>query len=165
MTVKSYTVAGMFNGNGHVLSNLDMGDSESGDNRGLFGYIGSTGRIQDVGIQDANLTGAEFLGLMVGRNEGSLLRCYAKGRVIGRSAVGGLIGVNKGTVSHCYAVADVTAFLSIVMQLVPSTLTNMPGTLVDWWARVMKVLQIVTIYRQRTKALMSFKGMVFQTLP
>jgi hypothetical protein len=103
---------GVFDGNDHTISNLTIAASTK-DFVGLFGYVGYVGQIFNLGIENVTMTGDEYVGGLVGRNEGSLTFCSATGSVtIEGSAVryvGGLVGYNNsGTLTSCSASGSVS---------------------------------------------------------
>jgi hypothetical protein len=53
------------------------------------------------------LTG-EYIGGLIGRNTGSVLNCYATGKVTGRGYAGGLLGDNSGNATQCYSTSAVS---------------------------------------------------------
>ena len=79
----------VFLGNGRTVSHLFVG---GGDTAGLFGM--SSGVIRGVGVVDADVTGSQCAGGLVGLNGGRVETSYATGVVTGDSCVGGLVGVN-----------------------------------------------------------------------
>jgi hypothetical protein len=104
---------GIFDGNDHIISNAVINQPDSDLDRpgrnyvGLFGYVGSGGQIRNLGVEDVNMTGRDFVGGLVGVNyEGTITACYATGSVTGHD-VGGLVGVNRGTITACYATGSV----------------------------------------------------------
>lgn len=99
---------GVFDGGGHTISGLTYAAGDS-DGVGLFGV--SSGRIEDLGLVDANVVGGSRVGTLVGENSGEIRRCYARGSVGGSEwswQTGGLTGINLGTMSECYAACTVT---------------------------------------------------------
>ena len=108
--VQGTAFEGVFDGNGHTLSNLTIAASTR-DYLGLFGYIGSGGQVMNLGIINVNLIGRACVGGLVGANGGTLTSCYATGSVIGTDGssyyIGGLAGNNGGTTSQCYATGSV----------------------------------------------------------
>ena len=60
---------------------------------------------------NGNVTAQDSVGLLVGKNEGTVSNAYATGRVIGTSNVGGLAGFNfnGSTITESYAASNVTA--------------------------------------------------------
>ena len=91
----------VFQGNGHTISRLFI-DNETKDNVGLFGRVGSEGRIEKVELRDIKVTGNNFVGGLVGDNRGAISRSAVQGRIAGeRNYVGGLVGWNldNGTIT------------------------------------------------------------------
>ena len=126
--------SGIFEGNGHTIANLFMDRTES--NLGLFSVLHTNGRIQNIGLLDAEVVGTkgiisglvsinygaiinsyvtgeitgtgDFIGGLVSSNEGAIINSYATGTISGTSRVGGLVGVNDGSIINSYAMEDVT---------------------------------------------------------
>ena len=101
---------GVFDGNGHIIRNavIELPDS---DDVGLFGCLGSGGELCDLGVEDVNITGGDYVGGLVGYNDwGTLTSCYATGQVTGDRCVGGLLGQTdrRSTLTSCYATGHVT---------------------------------------------------------
>ena len=104
---KHYT--GDFKGNGNTINNLFISRSTTAY-QGLFGIIGSSGRIETLGVINANVTGSINSGVLGGDNNGAIVACYTTGKAQGNGAVGGLVGsVNGGSVNSAYSTAYVTA--------------------------------------------------------
>lgn len=82
---------GTFDGNGHTISDLYI-DRENEDNVGLFGNIGENAEITNVGLIDAEVSGDENVGGLVGMSEGTISSSYANGYVGGSEKVGCLVG-------------------------------------------------------------------------
>jgi len=101
---------GIFDGNGHAISHLSI--TASGQYYiGLFGCVGLGGQIKNIAIEDVNITGADYVGGLVGFNYGTLTACHSTGSVAGKfdiSDVGGLVGVNNGMLTNCYATGCAT---------------------------------------------------------
>ncbi|MBN2128851.1 MAG: hypothetical protein JW741_05115 [Sedimentisphaerales bacterium] len=99
---------GVFDGNGYTISHLRI---IGGGDLGLFGQVGSGGRIVNLGLVDASVdAGAgKNVGTLVGYNcIGTIENCYSSGAVSGGDDVGGLVGWNYiGTVANCYSIATV----------------------------------------------------------
>jgi len=130
---------GTFDGGGHVIRNLYInrpGEYENnppgqGGKIGLFGWTAGDpnidfnappfGEIRNLGVEDADVTGAESVGILLGQNYGTIENCWSTGTVtaiganpwgqpFGSNNVGGLIGViTKGAVADCYSTATVVA--------------------------------------------------------
>ena len=101
--------AGMFDGQGYQIQNLYINRPDE-TYVGLFGKVAAEGVIANVGVVDAEVTGAFELGGLVGWNDGTVSNSYSTGRVAanGPWAVGGLVGRNDGIVSNSYSTASVT---------------------------------------------------------
>ena len=99
---------GNYDGNGHIISNLTS-NNPSLSAVGLFGYVTGSGNIKNLGIKDANITGLDYVGALVGQyyGVGGIERCYSIGNVQGRDYVGNLIGMNATGVQDCYSIGSV----------------------------------------------------------
>ena len=95
-----------FDGNGKTISNLFIKDTAA-TYVGLFGVIGTGGRVERLGMQNVNVTGLRDVGGLVGNNGGTISASYATGSVAGDANVGGLVGSNDGTISASYATSSV----------------------------------------------------------
>ena len=103
--------AGIFDGNGHKISNFTYVSTEERP-VGLFGRVGYGGKIKDLGLSDPNIVAESSTGVgaLVGwLAGGSLSSCYVQdGKVMGYDSVGGLVGDNGGTVNNCCSTANVS---------------------------------------------------------
>jgi len=102
---------GSFDGQGHEIHDLFIRYySYYEDFVGLFGAIGVEGIVEDVGVINSDVTGYDFVGGLVGWNDGGTVsNSYSTGSVTGHGGVGGLVGLHKdGTVNNCYATGTVT---------------------------------------------------------
>ncbi|MHC4069876.1 MAG: GLUG motif-containing protein [Planctomycetota bacterium] len=105
--------AGVFDGNGHTISNFTY-DSNETDYIGLFGYVdGATATIRDLGLLDPNVNAANGwnVGSLVGfLADGSVINCYVDGCIVsGDRYVGGLLGEAwTCTISNCHVNGSVT---------------------------------------------------------
>ncbi len=107
---KDYPFTGVFDGNDHSLSNFTYTSTEP-NFIGLFGYVGSTGRVKNLGMEDVNIVASagSCIGGLVGYNKGTISDCYVTGTFDGASVAGGLAGVNNGgTISNCYATGSIS---------------------------------------------------------
>jgi len=100
-------LAGEFDGNGHKISNLKF-DFDFVPQVGLFGYLAPGGKVTQVGVENANITGADIVGSLVGESWGTVSDSYSTGSVTGGRWVGGLVGDNReGTVRNSCSSANV----------------------------------------------------------
>ena len=100
---------GTFNGQSHTVSGLYF-DNSATDYVGLFGCIGSGGKITNVSVVDSYFNGKYEVGGVCGRNiSASISNCYSAGSVNGNSFVGGVCGFNdNGNISNCYSAGAVS---------------------------------------------------------
>lgn len=103
---------GVFDGSNHTISNLTY-TSKDTDNRGLLGYVHG-GEIKDLGLIDPNVDAGsgDSIGSLVGYlQDGTISNCYVEGGAVsGTNRVGGLVGRNRGTVTKCYSTASVSGY-------------------------------------------------------
>lgn len=102
---------GVFDGDGKIISGLTI--NRSSYYQGLFGIIDSGGRVENLGVENAQVTGNGHVGILAGYNDGTVKDCYITGTVTGISAVGGLVGTSHGTIDSCYTTATVTGSTSV----------------------------------------------------
>ncbi|BDF07328.1 hypothetical protein [Emergencia timonensis] len=104
---------GTFDGNSHVIYHLNVNASTR--YAGLFGRIGTSAVIQDLGIEDAKVISTDNdVAIMAGNAQGgSINGCYVSGEVKGKSAVSGILGSTHSasyptSVTDCYARVSLT---------------------------------------------------------
>ena len=66
------------------------------------------GEIQNVGLKNSYFRGRNYIGGVVGKNNGTVENCYNTGNVVGDKWVGGVCGYNDGTNNNCYNTGKVT---------------------------------------------------------
>ncbi|POR43538.1 GLUG motif-containing protein [Methylobacterium sp. V23] len=103
---------GSLDGAGYTITGLTI-TRPSQSYVGLFGIIGSGGRVGDFGLVGGSVSGNSAVGGLVGQNGGTVIQSYATGSVTGGAkapSVGGLVGVNDsgGTVAQSYATGSVS---------------------------------------------------------
>lgn len=131
-----YPFCGMFDGNGHTISNFSYTSADAtyiglfryavgaeikdlrligpnvhvdrGDFHGsLVGHLDG-GTITNCYVEAGSVSGNDYVGGLVGSSSGVIANCYATGNVAGYGDyVGGLVGRNKFTVKDCYAICSV----------------------------------------------------------
>ena len=104
-TSNPYT--GSFDGQGHTVSGLYFNDSNTSF-VGLFGNLGSSGEIKNVGVIDSYFNGYFSVGGVCGKNTGIITSCYNTGEVSGKESVGGVCGESFGTITGCYNTGEVS---------------------------------------------------------
>ncbi len=95
---------GSLDGLGHAVSGLVINRAGS-DRIGLFAALSQGGRLQNMGLTSASVSGGNQVGAWVGDNVGGRLdNVYATGNVSGNGQVGGLLGSHQaGVVNDAYA--------------------------------------------------------------
>ncbi len=128
---------GTFHGDGHTISGLSIDRGGTSD-IGLFGTVSPGGTVRSVRLDGGTVTGGEYVGALVGTNNGTVSQSVATveitayggrvGGLVGDSGgtvedshatgavfstdngrIGGLVGENDGTVEASYATGDVTS--------------------------------------------------------
>ena len=94
---------GIFDGNGHSITNLYYKGNES--YIGFFAFVGETGIVKNLKIAGkVEPSGKQVaIGGIVGENNGIISNCNFTGLVCGKDYVGGIAGINKinGHISDC----------------------------------------------------------------
>ena len=122
---------GTFDGQGYEIRDLFINRPDEGY-VGLFGVVDEGGRIEDIGVVNADVTSKEVVGGLVGINIGAVSNSYSSGNVSGEEGVGGLVGFNNndGTLSNSYSTGYVTgsAFVGGLVGLNDGTVSNCHAT-------------------------------------
>jgi len=110
---------GVFDGNGHTISNFIYINTERDYAIGLFGcvegeYFEENIEIKNLGLIDPNVDAgtANYVGSLVGwLRWGTITNCYVEGgSVLGEERIGGIVGHNSGAISECCASGSVTGY-------------------------------------------------------
>jgi len=117
---------GVFDGKGHFVQKATI-NTPNQDFVGVFGYVGSVGKVTNLGVVNVAIYGQGAVGGLVGRNHGLISACYASGTVSGGDwDVGGLVGSNiGGAIEKCYAAVSVTSASDYAGGLVGYNLGDM----------------------------------------
>ena len=104
---------GVLKGNGYTISNLTIRTDDIND-VGLFTAIGTSGRIENVGLVNVDIAAEGTIGSIAAHNRGTIINSYAVGRVVDTrgtiNVIGGLLGRNRrGTIVNSYAYVDIRA--------------------------------------------------------
>lgn len=108
-----YSYSGIFDGQNHTISGLYFkkikGDRDAA---GLFGYIGSGGKVSNVSVLDSYFSTNGYVGGVCGDNDGTITNCYNAGTINklieDYEAYGGVCGNNSGTIIDCYNTGNVS---------------------------------------------------------
>ena len=97
---------GKFSGDGHTVSNFIINLED--ECIGLFGK--NNGTIMNLGVENAEITGYDYVGGVCGENNGTIKNCYNTGAVSGNFDIGGVCGFNSdgGTIQNCYNIGAVS---------------------------------------------------------
>ena len=74
-----HSFQGTYDGQGRTISGIRVCETSFGDNAkslALFGYLGNEGTVKNVVLRDANITGSENIGGLVGYSNGAVTDCY-----------------------------------------------------------------------------------------
>ena len=99
---------GTFDGGNHTITGLTI--NQYGSYVGMIDFLDSDGTVQNLTLENVNITGnrnmigggGDCVGSVVGDNYGTVTACTASGNVSGTSRIGGVVGYNNGTVTACY---------------------------------------------------------------
>lgn len=118
---------GNYNGQYFTINGLYI--NRSSGVQGLFGSTNYIAVIENLGVTNANVTGGNLTGAIVGRNGGDTIsNCYSTGSVSGENAVGGLAGIIVGTtLSNCFSTCSVNGDYEIgglIGEITGSAMSN-----------------------------------------
>jgi hypothetical protein len=97
---------GSFDGNGHMIRNLDI---QGHSYLGLFGQLNPGAVVSNLGLVLVNIYADSYeeksinIGGLVGYNEGLITNNHTIGTVVGDKSVGGLVGCNNGDIINNYS--------------------------------------------------------------
>ena len=100
---------GTFDGGGHTITGLTVTTSDQ--YAGLFGYIGSGGKVKDVTLENVQITNdnsSGYAGGVAGDSWGTIENCSVSGSVSGTTFAGGVVGSQwGGSITGCNSSATV----------------------------------------------------------
>jgi len=108
---------GTFDGNGYVISGIYINSTNNYLPQGLFGYLGYSAEVKNLGIVASFIKGSYLTGGFAGENGGvirengnivaktggNISNSYFRGTVIGKRYVGGLMGINYGLIVNSHS--------------------------------------------------------------
>ena len=104
--------SGRFDGQGRAITGLHI-NRPSSSYVGLFGYVGGSALVSNVRLDDANVAGGSFTGILAGQlGGGTVSGCGSGGYVRGNCVwhtdcgTGGLVGFNSATITSSYSSAS-----------------------------------------------------------
>lgn len=79
---ENHPYTGIFDGQGYIIKDLSNTNVASQSKyAGVFGFIGPTGQVQNIGVKDAKLSGTSYVGAIAGRNDGIIAKCHNIGNI------------------------------------------------------------------------------------
>lgn len=100
---------GSFNGNKNTVTGLTY-DAQNIDCAGMFGAIGTEGKVLNLYLKNIQIKGNNFTGGVTGYNNGIIENCSVNGAIAGNGYVGGVAGFNEGGgIIACSSEGTVTA--------------------------------------------------------
>lgn len=104
---------GTFDGDGKTISDMTVNGGVIND-VGLFGYIHTDGKVQNLTVSNSKVTGSDYVGIIAGRIfgvDGTITNCTVDGTntVTGEKYVGGIVGHMLGTrtkIEGCWVKGD-----------------------------------------------------------
>lgn len=111
---------GTFNGQGYTISNLCIKNPNYSEYMGLFGYIETSGVVENLYLEDLRYTGQNLetsysAGGICSSNLGKISNCHTSGIISFEANIiaGGICAMNSGTISDCESDCEITNLLNI----------------------------------------------------
>ncbi|MBR3439143.1 MAG: hypothetical protein IKH13_06550, partial [Clostridia bacterium] len=133
---------GTFDGQGYKIIGLSNAEAEDKDDSGLFGFIGESGSVKNVRLENACFEGSKIGGIahknngtiqncsfdgsiggnddsgisaggIAHENNGTIISCSFGGSIMSNDVVGGIAYENNGTITGCYCAGTVTGYISV----------------------------------------------------
>ncbi len=102
----SYSFKGTFDGKGHTIKGLYIGEDGYG---GLFDGIGTGGTVKNLSVSGSIDAMSTAIGGIAGTNSGTIENCYSDVDITGRGSLGGIAGLNAdGTIKDCYNTGNIS---------------------------------------------------------
>ena len=110
---KYYSYSGIFDGQNHTISGLYLNQMGMAGCVGLFGHVGSGGKVSNVRVLDSYFSVNGGVGGVCGYNDGTITNCYNVGMINKltddyTNDFGGVCGYNTGTIIDCYNTGNVS---------------------------------------------------------
>ncbi|OIP46573.1 MAG: hypothetical protein AUK31_07735 [Fibrobacteres bacterium CG2_30_45_31] len=132
---KTTSFGGIFHGNGKVITGLTI-NRPGMDSLGFFGRIDTTGTVDSLRLQGANVLGRTYLGTLFGSNRGTITHSFVTSSAVTSAdsvqiSIGVLGGYNTGAISNSYAsgAASATGLKSGVLAVAGGLVAFNSGTI------------------------------------
>jgi filamentous hemagglutinin family protein len=118
--------AGSYTGSSYVIDGLTI-NTPLANSVGLFGYVGSTGKVYLVSLTNAEITGSSIVGGIAGMNLGNIVggsvsnSSIVGGAGVSNDQVGGLVGTNSGNITSSFVTGGSVSGYDMVGGLVGLT--------------------------------------------
>ncbi|CAB3702271.1 two-partner secretion domain-containing protein [Trinickia soli] len=104
----STAFTGQFDGMGHTIDRLSFQQQAFWQPTGLFGVVGKTGIVRNVGVTNSNANYDDGpSGILAGDNQGLVTHSYTTGFLYAtnenQTTTGGLVGQNDGTITRSWS--------------------------------------------------------------
>lgn len=108
-----YSYSGIFDGQNHTISGLYLNQMGMAGCVGLFGHVGSGGKVSNVRVLDSYFSVNGGVGGVCGYNAGTITNCYNAGMINKltddyTNDFGGVCGYNTGTIIDCCNTGNVS---------------------------------------------------------
>lgn len=109
----AWNYRGTYDGDGHTISGLKCNANYSSASIGMFGIIGSGGKVMNLGLLNVSFSGryGSQIGAFAYSNFGTITNCYATGSISGQYTAGISYG-NMATISNCYSAVQLKKYNS-----------------------------------------------------
>lgn len=130
----SRAYSGTFDAANHYVAGITTRSMTNQDRtKGIFGYVGTKGIVKDLVVVSAQINGWSDLGIIAGRNDGTITGCtVSSGRVTAAmqgAYLGGICGINNGTIKDCHISQH--AWIGTLSNVVGGICGNNSGSVSD----------------------------------
>lgn len=104
---------GVFDGQGHRITGMDITTEGNHENITLFGGVGNKGTVKNLQLVNVsyNMKGVCNIGGMVTDNYGTIIACSVTGTITtGGGNIGGITLANSGTITACWFKGSLTGY-------------------------------------------------------
>ena len=106
--------SGSLDGRGYSIIGLSMTNFDVSQKMALFGVLGPTAQVRNLGLENVDIEGSVNVGSVAGYSYGDIRNVYVTGTIYAKDgggsaqSSGGLVGVNKGLIKNSYVDLDVS---------------------------------------------------------
>ena len=133
---------GSFDGNGYVITGMEVTVTGSASYAGMFAATSSTAVLKNIASENASITAngrSSYVGGIVGLSDGKIINSYSSGTVTlttsdssagSRSTIsytGGIAGRSNGEITNCYSEGTVDASVTVQNGTTPQVYSYIGG--------------------------------------